>query len=265
MKIKNLLCITAKDDNDSEYVPYDNIRNIVDIIKKKKVTLENLKDLQKLKNDSKEKFLKYLKEEVSNDELHELNEKVMENAKELVASNDPAFLLRRSEDAIFCDLLYLEVQNDNFKVKIGKEKNVKFNLPQNILKIFQVLTINFYKKNFENFEFQKALYKRFYSEAELPFEQLDDHFKLSLEREYIKESLAKSIMWLFVTRFIKDNYKIDDIEWLQFLNSLNDTRDSHYINHLKNKNIIYLIGYPAYDEVVVGDEIKILGNNISEE
>ncbi|XVN41254.1 MAG: DUF5410 family protein [Rickettsia endosymbiont of Argas persicus] len=127
MKIIDFFCMKVEKDNEED-IDY-NINKIIRIIRKDKIILEDLRELQELSDRKKQLFLSRLEKEISNEDLHELNKKIMENAKSLSDSKDFAFLLRSSGGNIFRKLIYLEAVNNNFKVEVDEEKNIIFNLP----------------------------------------------------------------------------------------------------------------------------------------
>ncbi|XVN41253.1 MAG: hypothetical protein RCO49_01275 [Rickettsia endosymbiont of Argas persicus] len=69
-------------------------------------------------------------------------------------------------------------------------------------------------------------------------------------------------MWLLITKYIEENYEINDLTFLQSLNVKDYSKDSNYINELQQKDIIiHSIGYPTFNEGLTGVEIKLSGND----
>ncbi|WP_218460469.1 DUF5410 family protein, partial [Rickettsia sp. TH2014] len=134
------------------------INEIINNILRKKITLDDLNNLKELKKkENKELFLEDLKLLACDEALHELNQEIMKHALDLAESNDPAFLLRGSNNGIFRDLFYLEAKNNKWDITIDDNQVLTFSLPQWLLELYQSLTINFYEKKFEEKELQKKL------------------------------------------------------------------------------------------------------------
>ena len=143
MKLKEIMisCISKPREIEKEYsrlaqkkesgcknqeVEFSNYYELLKKIQQGAITLEVLENLRKLKVDDKKSFLADAEEMISNNRLHELNEKIMKHALDLVDSKDTAFLLRRTkEDSIFRDLIYLEAKENRFTVEIDKKGTLK--------------------------------------------------------------------------------------------------------------------------------------------
>ncbi|MEY4464233.1 MAG: hypothetical protein RLZZ81_1204 [Pseudomonadota bacterium] len=208
------------------------IAGIINNILQKKVTFEDLKNLKELKKENKELFLEDLKLLVCDEALHELNKKIMKYALDLVDSKDLSFFLRIPASAIFRDLLFLEAKGSGFAVAIDIKGTLKINFPSGILELYELLINNFYSKKFEEKELQKKLYEELSPDLEIPFEKLIEEKELQkklyeelspdleipfeklnfienfiecLKEFYIKNSLAQSIMCLFVSKYIEEH------------------------------------------------------------
>ncbi|HJD60455.1 MAG TPA: DUF5410 domain-containing protein [Rickettsia endosymbiont of Omalisus fontisbellaquei] len=270
------------------------IAGIINNILQKEITLEDLNNLKELKKENKELFLEDLKLLVCDGALHKLNQKIMEHAKDLTASDDSVFLLRGSNNGIFRDLFYLEAKNNKWKVSIDDNQTLTFSLPKWLLELYQSLTINFYEKKFEEKELQKKLYQKLLPDCQIPFEKLIEEKELQkklyqklspdcqipfeklnffesfiecLKEFYIKNSLAQSIMYLFISNFFKqDVVKNADVNKLTVLGNLEkklNDMESVYIKSLGDLDILSNLGYPTYNEIIPLESIEILGNSES--
>ena len=245
------------------------IAGIINNILQKEITLEDLNNLKELKKENKELFLEDLKLLVCDGALHKLNQKIMEHAKDLTASDDSVFLLRGSNNGIFRDLFYLEAKNNKWEVSIDDNQTLTFSLPKWLLELYQSLTINFYEKKFEEKELQRKLYQKLSPDCQIPFEKLNffESFIECLKEFYIKNSLAQSIMYLFISNFFKrDVVKNADVNKLTVLGNLEkklNDMESVYIKSLGDLDILSNLGYPTYNEIIPLESIEILGNSES--
>lgn len=271
----------------NQEVEFSNYYELVKKTQQGEITLEVLENLRKLKVDDKKSFLADVKDIISNNRLHELNGKIIEHALDLVDSKDSAFLLRRTkEDGIFRDLIYLEAKENKFTVEIDRKGTLKINFPSGVLELYKLLIDNFYLKKFEEEELQKKLYKELLPDFKIPFEKLNffDGFIGCLKEFYIKNSLARSIMSLFVSRNIKEHAVCEGLLELDTFKKLfeekmslygtstdskllvvdyvlNDVKDV-YISNLASSNILDLVMHSQSNSEIV-ESIEILGNSES--
>ncbi|WP_103896836.1 DUF5410 family protein [Rickettsia fournieri] len=294
----------------NQEVKFSNYYELLKKIQQGEITLEVLENLRKLKIDDKKSFLADVEEIISNNRLHELNATIMKHALDLVDYKDAAFLLRRTkEDSIFRDLIYLEAKENMLTVEIDKKGTLKINLPSGVLELYKLLIDNFYLKKFaeealqkklyqalfsdlnipfeeliEKKELQKKLYQALFSDLNIPFEELNffEYFMECLKGLYIKNSLAQSIMSLFVSRDIKehavceellelDTFKklfeakmslygtSDDSKLLVVDYVLNDVQGV-YITNLASSNILDLVMHSQSNNETI-ESIEILGNS----
>lgn len=186
---------------ENQEVEFSNYSELVKKIQQGEITLEVLENLRKLKADDKKSFLADVEEKVPNNRLHELNGKIMGHALDLVDSKDSAFLLRRTkEDSIFRDLIYLEAKGNKFTVKIDKKGNLTITFSSMVLELYKLLINNFYLKKFRDDEFREKAYELYKEDLK----KLDNTSEEALENYYVKNSLARSIMCLFVSRDIRE-------------------------------------------------------------
>ncbi|HJD61748.1 MAG TPA: DUF5410 domain-containing protein [Rickettsia endosymbiont of Columbicola hoogstraali] len=274
MKLTKFFCITVER-NDNEY---DIIaEHIIYNIKSKKITLEDLQELQKLSNLSKhikQLFLLNLESKISDEGLHSLNEKIMEHAINLSASEDLSFFLRKSDDSILRNLLYLEAIRNNFTVEFNEEGDLTINFPNSILQLYKLLVNNFYLKKLQDDETRKKIYN-------LHQKNLKDASKDELENHYVKQSLAESTMCLFISKYINEHdlnkvfklpifkRKLDNSLKLGYPDN-KDTRvivvnkvlndiDGIYISNLASSDILESVMYSnskSDDEIIT---VKVLG------
>ena len=294
----------------NQEVEFSNYYELLKKIQQGAITLEVLENLRKLKVDDKKSFLADVEEMISNNRLHELNEKIMKHALDLVDSKDAAFLLRRTkEDSIFRDLIYLEAKENRFTVEIDKKGTLKINFPSGVLELYKLLIDNFYLKKFEEEELQKKLYQELLTDSKIPFEELIEKkelqkklyqellpdFKMSFEELnffenfieclkefYIKNSLARSIMGLFVSRDIKEHAVCEELLELDTFKKLFEAKMSLYgtsadskllvvdyvlndvkgvyISNLASSNILDLVMHSQSNNETI-ESIEILGNS----
>ncbi|AFB31867.1 MULTISPECIES: DUF5410 family protein [spotted fever group] len=294
----------------NQEVEFSNYYELLKKIQQGAITLEVLENLRKLKVDDKKSFLADAEEIISNNRLHELNEKIMKHALDLVDSKDAAFLLRRTkEDSIFRDLIYLEAKENRFTVDIDKKGTLKINLPSGVLELYKLLIDNFYLKKFEEEELQKKLYQELLPDFKIPFEELMEQKELQkklyqellpdfkipfeelnffenfiecLKEAYIKNSLARSIMGLFVSRDIKAHAVCEELLELDTFKKLFEAKMSLYgtsadskllvvdyvlndvkgvyISNLASSNILDLVMHSQSNNETI-ESIEILGNS----
>ncbi|BDU60480.1 hypothetical protein FLA4_08900 [Candidatus Rickettsia kotlanii] len=292
----------------NQEVEFSNYYELLKKIQQGAVTLEVLESLRKLKIDDKKSFLADVEKMISNGRLHGLNAEIMKHALDLVDSKDAAFLLRRTkEDSIFRDLIYLEAKENKFTVEIDKKGILKINFPSGILELYKLLINNFYLKKFEDEELQKKLYqeldfkipfeeliekkelqKKLYQEllpdSKIPFEELNffENFIECLKEFYIKNSLARSIMGLFVSRDIKEHAVCEELLELDTFKKLFEAKMSLYgtsadskllvvdyvlndvqgvyISNLASSNILDLVMHSQSNNETI-ESIEILGNS----
>ncbi|WP_392506309.1 DUF5410 family protein [Rickettsia sp. 2024-CO-Wats] len=294
----------------NQEVEFSNYYELLKKIQLGVVTLEVLENLRKLKIDDKKSFLADAEEMISNHRLHELNAEIMKHALDLVDSKDAAFLLRRTkEDSIFRDLIYLEAKENRFTVEIDKKGTLKINFPSGILELYKLLINNFYLKKFEDEELQKKLYQELLPDFKIPFEELIEKkelqkklyqellpdFKIPFEELnffenfieclkecYIKNSLARSIMSLFVSRDIKEHAVCEELLELDTFKKLFEAKMSLYgtsadskllvvdyvlndvqgvyISNLASSNILDLVMHSQSNNETI-ESIEILGNS----
>ena len=294
----------------NQEVEFSNYYELLKKIQQGAITLEVLENLRKLKVDDKKSFLADVEEMISNNRLHELNEKIMKHALDLVDSKDAAFLLRRTkEDSIFRDLIYLEAKENRFTVEIDKKGTLKINFPSGVLLLYKLLIDNFYLKKFEEEEVQKKLYQELLPDFKIPFEELIEEKELQkklyqellldfkipfeelnffenfiecLKEFYIKNSLARSIMGLFVSRDIKEHTVCEELLELDTFKKLFEAKMSLYgtsadskllmvdyvlndikgvyISNLASSNILDLVMHSQSNNETI-ESIEILGNS----
>ncbi|AAU03830.1 DUF5410 family protein [Rickettsia typhi] len=266
------------------------ITRIINNILQKKITLDDLNHLKELKKGNKEIFLEYLQLLVCNDSLHELNQKIMQHAADLVNSQDLIFFLRVDNEDILRKLFYSEAKRNSFSVEINEEWTLKINFPSKILELYKLLINNFYLQNFAKEELQKKLYTELFPDFKIPFEQLIEevsffeNFIECLKEFYIKNSLAQSIMFLLVSKYIEEHdvakalfksesfkkvselekfkpyydiNKCDEVDNYVFNCILNDVKGA-YISNLAS-SILELVNHSQPDCEIVS--IEILGNS----
>nr|WP_016926168.1 DUF5410 family protein [Rickettsia conorii] len=294
----------------NQEVKFRNYYELLQKIQQGEITLEVLENLRKLKIDDKKSFLADAAEVISNNMLHELNATIMKHALDLVDSKDAAFLLRRTkEDSIFRDLIYLEAKENRFTVEIDKKGTLKMNFPSGILELYKLLIDNFYLKKFEEEALQKKLYQELFTDLNIPFEALIEKKELQkklyqellpdfnipfeelnffenfiecLKGVYIKNSLARSIMSLFVSRDIKEHAVCEELLELDTFKKLFEAKMSLYgtsadskllvvdyvlndvqgvyISNLASSNILDLVMHSqSHNETI--ESIEILGNS----
>ncbi|AFC69605.1 hypothetical protein A3305_05210 [Rickettsia amblyommatis] len=294
----------------NQEVEFSNYYELLKKIQQGAITLEVIENLRKLKGDDKKSFLADVEEMISNNRLHELNAKIMKHALDLVDSKDAVFLLRRTkEDSIFRDLIYLEAKENRFTVEIDKKGTLKINFPSGVLELYKLLIDNFYLKKFEEEELQKKLYQELFTDFKIPFEKLIQNkelqkklyqkllpdFKIPFEKLnflenfieclkefYIKHSLARSIMGLFVSRDIKEHAVCEELLELDTFKKLFEAKMSLYgtsadakllvvdyvlndvqgvyISNLASSNILDLVMHSqSHNETI--ESIEILGNS----
>ncbi|AEV92126.1 DUF5410 family protein [Rickettsia slovaca] len=294
----------------NQEVKFSNYYELLKKIQQGEITLEVLENLRKLKIDDKKSFLADAAEVISNNMLHELNATIMKHALDLVDSKDAAFLLRRTkEDSIFRDLIYLEAKENRFTVEIDKKGTLKINFPSGILELYKLLIDNFYLKKFEDEVLQKKLYQELLPDFNIPFEELIEKKELQkklyqellpdfnipfeelnffenfiecLKGLYIKNSLARSIMSLFVSRDIKEHAVCEELLELDTFKKLFEAKMSLYgtsadskllvvdyvlndvqgvyISNLASSNILDLVMHSqSHNETI--ESIEILGNS----
>ncbi|AAL03030.1 DUF5410 family protein [Rickettsia conorii] len=254
----------------NQEVQFRNYYELLKKIQQGEITLEVLENLRKLKIDDKKSFLADAAEVISNNMLHELNATIMKHALDLVDSKDAAFLLRRTkEDSIFRDLIYLEAKENRFTVEIDKKGTLKINFPSGILELYKLLIDNFYLKKFEEEALQKKLYQELLPDCKIPFEELIEkkelqkklyqellpellpdckipfeelnfceHFIECLKGFYIKNSLARSIMSLFVSRDVKEHAVCEELLELDTFKKLFEAKMSLYGTSADSKLLV---------------------------
>ncbi|WP_341790901.1 DUF5410 family protein [Rickettsia endosymbiont of Gonocerus acuteangulatus] len=165
MKFTKFFCITVEND-DNEYDINYIAEYIIYNIKNKKIILNILKVLQELQKLSnlpkhiKQLFLLNLESKISDEGLHSLNEKIMEHAISLSDSEDLSFFLRKSDDSILRNLLYLEAIRNNFTAELNEEGDLTINFPNSILQLYKLLVNNFYLKKFKDDKTQEKIYTK---------------------------------------------------------------------------------------------------------
>ncbi|AFE55048.1 DUF5410 family protein [Rickettsia typhi] len=229
------------------------ITRIINNILQKKITLDDLNHLKELKKGNKEIFLEYLQLLVCNDSLHELNQKIMQHAADLVNSQDLIFFLRVDNEDILRKLFYSEAKRNSFSVEINEEWTLKINFPSKILELYKLLINNFYLQNFAKEELQKKLYTELFPDFKIPFEQLMikeelqkklytelfPDFKIPFEQLMIKEELQKKLY----TELFPD-FKIPFeqlIEEVSFFENFIECLKEFYIKNSLAQSIMFLL------------------------
>lgn len=271
MKFTKFFCITVESD-DNEYDINYIAEHIIYNIKSKKITLEDLQKLSNLPKHIKQLFLLNLESKISDEGLHSLNEKIMEHAINLSVSEDLSFFLRKSDDSILRNLLYLEAIRNNFTVEFNEEGDLTINFPNSILQLYKLLVNNFYLKKFKDDETQKKIYNLYQK-------NLKDESKDELENHYVKQSLAESTMCLFISKYINEHdlnkvfklpifkRKLDNSLELGYPDN-KDTRvivvnkvlndiDGIYISNLASSDILESVMYSKLDDEII--TVKVLG------
>lgn len=274
MKFTKFFCITVESD-DNEYDINYIAEHIIYNSKSKKITLEDLQELQKLSNlpkHIKQLFLLNLESKISDERLHSLNKKIMENAVGLSVSEDLSFFLRKSDDSILRNLLYLEAIRNNFTAEFNEEGDLTINFPNSILQLYKLLVNNFYLKKFKDDETQKKIYNLYQK-------NLKDESKDELENHYVKQSLAESTMCLFISKYINEHdlnkvfklpifkRKLDNSLELGYpdnkdtivivVNKVLNDIDSIYISNLASSDILESVMYSKLDDEII--TVKVLG------
>ena len=163
------------------------------------------------KQKQRKAFISFLDKELNKEQLHKLSQAIMENADELMPDDDPNFVCRTPNNKVFQEILLLQAERNNFAVEVDKKGTLKINFPSKILELYKLLVDNFYLKNFEREELQKKLYQELFHDCQIPFEELIEevsffeNFIECLKEFYIKNSLAQSIMFLLVSKYIEEH------------------------------------------------------------
>lgn len=99
------------------------------------------------KQKQREAFISLLDKKLNKEQLHKLNQAIMENANELMPDNDPNFVCRTPNNKVFQEILLLEAKRSGMKAKFNDKGELQSldvkDITQEIL-----YTIVFYKKNF---------------------------------------------------------------------------------------------------------------------
>ncbi|KIJ88318.1 DUF5410 family protein [Rickettsia asembonensis] len=270
------------------------------------------------KQKQRKAFISFLDKELNKEQLHKISQAIMENADELMPDDDPNFVCRTPNNKVFQEILLLQAERNNFAVEVDKKGTLKINFPSKILELYKLLVDNFYLKNFEKEELQKKLYQELFHDCQIPFEELIEKEELQkklyqelfhdcqipfeelieevsffenfiecLKEFYIKNSLAQSIMFLLVSKYIEEHdvakelfkserfkkvselekfkpyYDInkgDEVDRYVFNSILNDV-EGVYISNLASSNILELVNHSQPDGEIVS--IEILGNSES--
>ncbi|GAA5252721.1 DUF5410 family protein [Candidatus Rickettsia kedanie] len=237
------------------------------------------------KQKQRKTFISLLDTGLNPEQLHKLGQAIMKNADELMPDDDPNFVCRTPNNKVFQEILFLVAKRHNFAVEVDKKGILKINCPSKLLELYKLLVDNFYLKNFEKAELQKKIYQELCPDYQISFEALIEgvsffeNFIACLKEFYIKNSLARSIMFLFVSEYIRESIVSEELLELDIFKklfedkmSLYGTSDDFklsvvqrvlndkngvYISNLTSSNILELVNHAQPDDEIVS--IEILG------
>jgi len=102
------------------------------------------------KQKQREAFISFLDKKLNKEQLHKLNQTIMENANELMPDNDPNFVCRVAENKVFQQLLLLEAKRSGMKAKFNAKGELQpldvKDITQEISDHYRILQEKFYPK-----------------------------------------------------------------------------------------------------------------------
>ncbi|WP_064428791.1 DUF5410 domain-containing protein [Rickettsia sp. Tenjiku01] len=102
------------------------------------------------KQKQREAFISLLDKKLNKEQLHKLNQVIMENANELMPDNDPNFVCRTPNNKVFQEILLLEAKRSGMKAKFNDKGELQSldvkDITQGILDHYRILQEKFYPK-----------------------------------------------------------------------------------------------------------------------
>ncbi|QCS24181.1 hypothetical protein FEC77_02930 [Rickettsia parkeri] len=102
------------------------------------------------KQKQREAFISLLDKKLNKEQLHKLNQAIMENANELMPDNDPNFVCRTPNNKVFQEILLLEAKRSGMKAKFNDKGELQSldvkDITQEILDHYRILQEKFYSK-----------------------------------------------------------------------------------------------------------------------
>ncbi|ABV74838.1 hypothetical protein A1C_02715 [Rickettsia akari str. Hartford] len=102
------------------------------------------------KQKQREAFISVLDKKLNKEQLHKLNQAIMENANELMPDNDPNFVCRTSNNKVFQEILLLEAKRSGMEAKFNDKGELQSldvkDITHEILDHYRVLQEKFYHK-----------------------------------------------------------------------------------------------------------------------
>ncbi|MCX4083591.1 DUF5410 domain-containing protein [Rickettsia hoogstraalii] len=102
------------------------------------------------KQKQREAFISFLDKKLNKEQLHKLNQAIMENANELMPDNDPNFVCRTPNNKVFQEILLLEAKRSGMKAKFNDKGELQSldikDITQEILDHYRILQEKFYPK-----------------------------------------------------------------------------------------------------------------------
>ncbi len=102
------------------------------------------------KQKQREAFISFLDKKLNKEQLHKLNQAIMENANELMPDNDPNFVCRTPNNKVFQGILLLEAKRSGMKAKFNDKGELQSldvkDITQEILDHYRILQEKFYPK-----------------------------------------------------------------------------------------------------------------------
>ncbi|HJD60454.1 MAG TPA: DUF5410 domain-containing protein [Rickettsia endosymbiont of Omalisus fontisbellaquei] len=102
------------------------------------------------KQKQREAFISFLDKKLNKEQLHKLNQAIMENANELMPDNDPNFVCRTPNNKVFQEILLLEAKRSGMKAKFNAKGELQpldvKDITQEILDHYRILQEKFYPK-----------------------------------------------------------------------------------------------------------------------
>lgn len=107
------------------------------------------------KQKQREFFISFLDKKLNKEQLHKLNQAIMENANELMPDNDPNFVCRTPNNKVFQEVLLLEAKRSGMKAKFNAKGELQpldvKDITQKILDHYRILQEKFYpKRNYKD-------------------------------------------------------------------------------------------------------------------
>ncbi|CAK6515128.1 MAG: Type I site-specific deoxyribonuclease [Rickettsia helvetica] len=102
------------------------------------------------KQKQREAFISFLDKKLNKEQLHKLNQAIMENANEFMPDNDPNFVCRTPNNKVFQEILLLEAKRSGMKAKFNAKGELQSldikDITQEILDHYRILQEKFYPK-----------------------------------------------------------------------------------------------------------------------